>query len=100
VLSRDPCTRNLEHDVSGTTYLAAVEESSQSRPTSECLVLFLTAGDEPETCLLDPTVISVRPAAGHWCLVYFDRDGAQAFYSHFELTDSPLCAVHGLRYAA
>ena len=86
--------------MSGTTYLAAVEESSQWRPTSECLVLFLTNGDEPETCLLDPTVISVRPATGHWRLVYFDPDNALAFYSHFDLADSPLCTVHGLRYAA
>jgi hypothetical protein len=86
--------------VSGTNYLAAVEESSQWRPTSECLVLFLTGGDEPETCLLDPAVISVRPASGHWCLVYFDPERAQAFYSHFDRTDSPLCAVHGMRYAA
>lgn len=86
--------------MSGTTYLATVEEPSQWGTTSECLVLFLSDGDEPESCLLDPPVISVRPAAGHWCLIYFDPDGGRAFYSHFDHTATALCAAHGSRYAS
>ena len=91
-------TRNLEQDVSGTTYVATVDEPSLGGITSECLVLFLADGDEPQNCLLDPAVISLRPATGHWCLVYSDREIGRAFYSRFAQTDAGRCAVHGARY--
>ena len=80
------------------TYLATVDEPSQGGATGECLVLFLGDADEPANCLLDPAVISLRPAAGHWCLLYFDRESGRAFYSRFEQSPSLECDVHGARY--
>lgn len=70
--------------MSGTTYLATLDEPASSAVTSECLVVFLADGHDPEPCLADPAVISLRPATGHWCLVYFEAAGGRAYYSRFE----------------
>lgn len=85
--------------MSRTTYLATVEGPSPSGITSKCLVVFLVDGDEPQSCLLDPAVISLNPATGHWCLVYFDVPSGRAFYTHFATSDSGVCDLHGARYA-
>lgn len=65
-------------------YLAEVSEPQKSPSIGECLSVFYGDGARPDACLTDPTVVSERPALGHWQLLGVDELRRRAYYARVE----------------
>lgn len=75
-----------------TPYLAEVTEPQPAQGSDGCLSVFFSAGDEPPQCLIDPYVVSERPAAGHWQLLGVDVDRRRAYYARIDHSRMSECA--------
>jgi hypothetical protein len=81
-----------------TTYLATLEEPTVWDTLDQTLVVFLTGGAIPPSCLTDPEVIGLAPASGSWCLVLWDEAAQRAFYSRSTTLSAAMCEADGARY--
>jgi hypothetical protein len=62
-------------------YLAELSEPTVLDTTSESLVVFLSAGEDPPDVLKEPDLISLHPAQGDWRFLYLDVGSARAYYT-------------------
>jgi hypothetical protein len=75
-------------------HLAEVTQPVLSSPlTGECLSLFFVAGERPDACVNDPTVVGERPAPGHWRLLGIDDERRRAYYARIEHGTASECAA-------
>ena len=79
-----PLTRtNVEH-VTDAPFLAELSEANPLARISECLSVFLSAGDTAAECHIDPAIVGEREAPGHWRLLGVDESRRRAYYARVE----------------
>jgi hypothetical protein len=74
-------------------HLAEVSEARPSDRSGECLSVFLLEGERAVHCLVDPLVVSERPAPGHWQLLDVDATRRQAYYARVDHILTTGCAA-------
>jgi hypothetical protein len=79
------------YQVADNPVLAELSAPDPAHDTSECLSVFLAAGDAPSPCLQDPDLVGELSAPGHWRLLGVDESRGRAYYARMGHSSASVC---------
>jgi hypothetical protein len=77
--------------------LAELSAPNPAHKISECLSIFLAAGDTLSPCLQDPALVGELSAPGHWRLLGVDESRGRAYYARIGHSGASVCGGQNAR---